>query len=398
MEHANKVVKDQKLFCLIDDQIAAYNTIVDRAKKAAKLQKKTVIIVNGGPGTGKSAIALNSLAELLSKNITTYHATGSKAFTTTLRKIVGPRADKLFKYFNSFQQNKSNEIDVLIMDEAHRIRKSSNSRFTKKEFRSTKPQIEELISAAKVTVFFIDDDQVVRPDEIGNTKLIRETANTFNAEIYDFELKTQFRCNGSDGYLNWVDDILGIRETANKTLTKEEKMDFRIFETPEQLYDAIRARNAEKPNSARLVAGFCWPWSDPKPDGTLNEDIVIGNFKMTWEAKNEATNLAPGIPLAALWAYNMQELINLGSIYTIQGFEFDYVGVIIGKDLIFDLEKQMLIGKPENSADKQVKRANSDFLKYVRNAYRVFLTRGMKGCYVYFLDKQKEQNSISNQK
>jgi len=392
LEHAQKMIKGQKAFTLLDEQITANNTILDRAKKCSKLKRKSVIIVRGGPGTGKSVIALNAIAELLSKGLTVFHATGSAAFTTTLRKIVGSRAASLFKYFNSFQRDRvnENEIDVLVCDEAHRIRETSNDRFTRKEVRSNVPQIDELIRVAKVSIFFIDDYQVVRPTEMGSTKLIKETAEKFGAEIFDFELKTQFRCSGSDGYLNWIDNILGIRETANTFLTKNEKMEFKIFSSPHELYNTIKQKNSEKPNSARLVAGFCWPWSDPNPDGTLKEDVVIGDFKMTWEAKNEAKKLAPGIPKAALWAYDPNGMNQMGSIYTIQGFEFDYVGVIFGKDLVYDPVKKTWVGKPENSADAMVKKNKEFFLKNIKNTYRVLLTRGMKGVYVYFIDKETE--------
>ncbi|MDG7001740.1 MAG: DUF2075 domain-containing protein, partial [Nitrososphaerota archaeon] len=390
LEHAKKMVDGQRVFNLIEDQIAAYNTILDRAKKSAKLKQKSVIIVRGGPGTGKSAIALNVISELLSRKIPVFHATGSAAFTTTLRKIVGTRAASLFKYFNSFTGFEANQIDVLVCDEAHRIRKTSVSRYTKKEFRSDRPQVEELINAAKVSIFFIDDYQLVRPEEIGSSDLIRNTARKFTDEIFEFELKTQFRCNGSDGYLNWLDDVLGVRNTANLMLTSKERMDFKIFDDPKSLYEEIMRKNAEKPNSARMVAGFCWPWSNPNPDGTLKEDVIIGDFKMTWEAKNDAARLAPGIPRAALWAYDPNGANQMGSIYTIQGFEFDYVGVVFGDDLVYNPATKTWIGKPENSADHLVKRDSSRFLQNVRNVYRVLMTRGMKGCYVYFMNKDTE--------
>ncbi len=391
LEHTRRMIEGQAAFNLIEDQIAAYNTILDRAKKSTKLAKKSVIIVRGGPGTGKSVIALNVISELLSKKIEVFHATGSAAFTTTLRTIVGSRAASLFKYFNSFSAFTDNQINVLVCDEAHRIRKTSNGRYTKKELRSNLPQVEELVRAAKVSIFFIDDYQVVRPEEIGSTELIRETAKKFTDEIFEFELKTQFRCNGSDGYLAWLDNTLGVRETANLMLTPQERMDFKIFDDPKSLRDEVMRRNEEKPNSARMVAGFCWPWSDPNPDGTLKEDVVIGDFRMTWEAKNDAARLAPGIPRAALWAYDSKGVSQMGSIYTIQGFEFDYVGVVFGKDLAYDQGTSEWIGRPENSADNLVKRDSERFLRNVKNVYRVLMTRGMKGCYVYFMDKGTEE-------
>lgn len=384
---AKEMIQGQKAFSLIDEQIAANNTIIDRAKKCSKLKQKSVIIVQGGPGTGKSVIALNALAELLSKNLMVFHATGSKAFTETLRKIVGIRVNKLFKYFNSFTRHHDNEIDVLICDEAHRIRRTSNSRWTPASYRSDREQIDEIIGAAKVSIFFIDDAQGVRPDEIGSSELIRTTANKFNAEIFDFELKTQFRCSGSDGFLQWIDNTLAIRESANPFLTKTEKMEFKIFDTPHALYEEIKVKNSAKANSARLVAGFCWKWSDANPDGTLKKDVVIGDFAMTWEAKNEATRLAPGIPKAALWAYDPNGVDQIGSIYTIQGFEFDYVGVIFGPDLRYNPESKSWEGHPESSADGVVKRDKDRFMELVKNTYRVLLSRGMKGCYMYFMDE-----------
>lgn len=392
VDMAKHMISGQRVFNLIDDQITANNTIIDRAKKCSKLDRKAVIIVKGGPGTGKSVIALNAVAELLKQGKRIFHATGSAAFTTTLRKIVGIRVANLFKYFNSFTHHNENEIDVLICDEAHRIRTTSNSRYTKGQNRTDVPQIQELISAAKVSIFFIDEFQVVRPGETGSTPLIKEYAHKFNADLYEFELKTQFRCSGSDGYLNWIDNTLSIRETANMELTKEEKMEFRIFDSPTALHAEIVKKNKEEPNSARLVAGYCWPWSDANQDGTLKKDVVIGDFQMTWEAKNEATNLQPGIPKAALWAYDPNGVNQVGSIYTIQGFEFDYVGVIFAKDLCYDPVKKVWIAKSENSCDNVVKRAKQEeLLKYLKNTYRVLMTRGMKGCYVYFMDKDTEE-------
>jgi hypothetical protein len=395
LEHTKQTINGNPAFTLIDEQITANNTIIDRSKKASKLKNKSVIIVKGGPGTGKSVIALNVLAELLSKGHKVYHATGSKAFTSTLRKIVGTRVASFFKYFNSFSTTMENDLDILICDEAHRIRKTSNSRYTKKELRTDTPQVEELIRVAKVSIFFIDDYQAVRPDEIGSSQLIKETATKMGVsedEIFEFELKTQFRCSGSDGYLNWVDNTLNIRDTANRMLNKNEKMEFKIFDSPQELYDEIKRKNEEKKNSARMVAGFCWSWSNTKPDGTLVEDVVIGDFKMTWEAKDESTNLAPGVVKASLWAHDPDGVSQCGSIYTIQGFEFDYVGVIFGKDLVYDPINKVWKGIKSNSADSMAKRGATDeeFTRFVKNVYRVLLTRGMKGVYVHFLDKDTE--------
>ncbi|MBN2052508.1 DUF2075 domain-containing protein [Candidatus Woesearchaeota archaeon] len=391
MDHVGSIIKGKSEYILLDEQLIVYDKVLSCAKKGFHDKQKAVIIVKGGPGTGKSVIAINLMADLLLKSYNAHYATGSKAFTETLRKIIGVRGSIQFKYFNSYREAQPNEIDVLISDESHRIRKTSNSRFTPALQRSRGTQIEELLKVAKVCVFFIDDDQNVRPDEMGSTAYIKEYAQLHACNIFEYELEAQFRCQGSDAFVNWINNTLGIKKTANILWNEKESFEFKIFSSPQELYETIKGKNKEKPNSARLVAGFCWSWSDPNPDGTLKEDVVIGDFKITWEGKNEARFLASGVPRAALWAYDPNGVNQAGSIYTIQGFEFDYVGVIVGKDLGYDFDKQEWIGRPENSADSQVKRSKDEFVKYVKNVYRVLLSRGMKGCYVYFMDKDVER-------
>jgi hypothetical protein len=188
--------------------------------------------------------------------------------------------------------------------------------------------------------------------------------------------------------LQWIDNVLQVRETANPVLTPEDKMDFKIFDSPTELYKCIQQKNtADNPNAARLVAGFCWPWSNANPDGSLQKDIVIGDFQATWEAKNDSLKLAAGIPKANLWAYDPNGVDQVGSIYTIQGFEFDYVGVIFGKDIVYNPTTKEWEGHPENSCDPVVRRSHEDFLRNVKNTYRVLLSRAHKGCYVYFVDE-----------
>ena len=223
LEHTSEMINKQQIFNLIDDQIAAYNAIMHRAKKLAQSKKKSMVVVKGGPGTGKSVIALEVMSELMRQGRTMYHATGSSAFTNTLRKIVGVRARSLFKFFNSFMTMESNSIDILVCDEAHRIRKNSNNRYTKREAQSDKPQIDELIDVAKLSIFFIDENQIVRPDEIGSLQLIKDAALRFGideADIAEFELKTQFRCSGSDAYLQWLDKTSALRIRNRRRSTR----------------------------------------------------------------------------------------------------------------------------------------------------------------------------------
>lgn len=389
MEHVGNVINGESRYVLLDEQIVAYDKVRAQAKKGFHDRSKTVIIIKGGPGTGKSVIAIKLMADLLKSGMNAHYATGSKAFTETLRSIIGPRGAVQFKYFNSYPDAQPNEIDVLISDEAHRIRKSSNNRFTPASKKSNLPQIEELLNAAKVSVFLIDDAQIVRPDEIGSVAYIRQTALSRGCAVFEYELEAQFRCNGSEAFVNWIDNTLGIRRTANVLWEENEGFDFRIFESPSILENAIRAKIAEG-NSGRLTAGFCWEWSAPKHDGTLVDDVEIEGYRRPWNAKPEATRLARGIPKASLWAHNSGGIDQIGCIYTAQGFEFDYVGVIIGRDLVYRFGKEGWVGDKTQSFDKVVKRSGENFAQLIKNSYRVLLSRGMKGCYVTFLDKETE--------
>lgn len=389
MDHVGQVINGNSRYVLLDEQVVAYDKVRALAEKGFHDRRKTAIIIKGGPGTGKSVIAIKLMADLLIRGYNAQYATGSKAFTETLRSIIGNRGSVQFKYFNSYAAAQANEIDVLIADESHRIRKTSNSRFTAAANRSNLEQIEELVQAAKVCVFLIDDVQVVRPNEIGSVGYIRQHAQAMNCNVFEYELEAQFRCSGSDAFVNWIDNTLGIRRTANVLWEGNESFDFKIFDSPQALEEAIRKKAAEG-YTARMTAGFCWKWSKPRPDGTLVEDVVIGEYQRPWNARPEAARLAKGIPKASLWAHLPGGIDQVGCIYTAQGFEFDYVGVIFGKDLLYRFDKQDWVGDSQQSYDTVVKRSGGKFADLLKNTYRVLLSRGMKGCYVHHMDKETE--------
>jgi uncharacterized protein len=386
LDHTGEMINHQQIFHLIDEQITSYKAIMTKAKQVSKSKEKAVIIIKGGPGTGKSVIALEVMGELLRKGVNVVHVTGSSAFTNTLRNILGIRSANQFKFFNSFidkSKYKENEIDVLICDEAHRIRKTSESRYTPTRLRTGEPQINELIRAAKLTIFFIDERQVVRPTETGNIKLIKETAEKFDAKVYEMpELKTQFRCGGSGNYLEKIETILRIQEKgADIEVDEEIKMELKIVNSPQDLKKLIDEKNKERKNSARMTAGFCWPWSKPNRDGSLVKDVKIGDFEMPWENKDEFWR----------WATEDSGMEQVGTVYTSQGFEFDYIGVIFGNDLVWDNKNKSWYAKPENSYDTMAKKGNDEFAQHLKNVYRVLLTRAHKGVFIYFIDKDTEE-------
>jgi DUF2075 family protein len=390
MDHVATVIGSRSPWILLDEQLVVYEKIRSTVRSGLFGRRKQVVIVHGGPGTGKSVLAINLVADLLRDGRNAHYATGSKAFTETLWNIIGSRSRATFKYFNSYSRAEFNEVDVLICDESHRIRETSNSRFMARARRSSKPQVREILDAAKVGVFFIDDRQIVRPNEIGSTRHIRQHAEAVNAQISEYELEVQFRCSGSDGFVNWIDNTLGVRKTANVLWDGSDGFDFRIVASVEELEGAIRQR-ADSGFTARVAAGFCWPWSEPRQDGTLVDDIVIGNYRRPWDAKPGNRRLAPGIPPASLWATDPNGINQIGCVYNIQGFELDYVGVIWGRDLRYDFDRQEWVGDKTQSADSVVKRSKQQFVDLVKNTYRVLLSRGLKGCNVFFMDRDTER-------
>jgi len=389
LDHVAKLIKGKPEYVLLDEQLVVYDKVVEAAKDGVKGRKKVAIIVLGGPGTGKSVIAMNLLGDLSGMGLNAHYVTGSRAFTSTIREIVGTRGAAQVRYFNSYMGADANVIDVMIADEAHRIRETSNNRFTPKVKQSKLSQIHELLKASRTSVFFIDDNQIVRPGEIGSTGYIKAEAGKLHCEVCEFELEAQFRCAGSDAFVSWVNNTLGIQRTPHVMWNQADEFDFRIMPTPQALEDAIRKKVEEK-STARLAAGFCWPWSNPRSNGTLVDDVVIGDYVRPWNAKSNSGSLAPGIPKESLWAYDSGGVNQIGCVYTAQGFEFDYVGVIFGADLVYEPEAADWKGDKTKSFDTVVKRSGDRFTQLVRNTYRVLLTRGMKGCYVHFMDKNTE--------
>jgi hypothetical protein len=391
MEHVSGVIRGNPQYVLLDEQKVVYDKIFALVNGGFHKKQKHVIIVKGGPGTGKSVIAINLIADLFSQHYNTSYATGSRAFTETLRKAIGPKGPAVFKYFNTYTDCDQDEIDVLICDESHRIRQTSYNRFVPKKNYPPRSQIDELLTVARVCVFFIDDLQVVRPGEIGSSDYIKRAAQQHQAVVHEHELDVQFRCAGSESFVNWVDCTLAIRRTATVLWSPEEDFDFRIFDSPFELENAIRDK-AMQGYTARVTAGFCWPWAKQlNQDGTLVSDVVIGDYVRPWNANPELSGLPKDIPKAQLWAYDPNGINQIGCIYTAQGFEFDYAGVIMGKDLAYSFEQNTWLGDYKHSYDPVVKKSGSRFLELVKNTYRVLLSRGLKGCYVYFMDKPTEQ-------
>jgi hypothetical protein len=383
-------VQRREQFVLVAEQKLAHSTVLHEVERARSGDRKAVVIVTGGPGSGKSVIALSLLGDLARRGRTVLHATGSRSFTQTLRKVAGqrqPRVQRMFKYFNQFMDAEANDLDVLILDEAHRIRETSVDRYTKAEFRTGRRQIDELIAAARVPVFLLDEHQVVKPGELGTVAEIKSYAADLGLPVHLIELDAQFRCGGSEEYVQWVQRLLGLSEGEPTDWPGDPSFEVQIAETPEAMEATLRAKIAEG-YGARIAAGYCWPWSDPRSDKTLVPDVQIGTWARPWNLKGDRK--VGDAPPAALWATDPSGFSQVGCVYTAQGFEYDWSGVILGPDLIWR-NGRFTTNRDANKDPAFRNRKTTDdatFDRLVRNTYKVLLTRGMTGTILYSPDPE----------
>jgi uncharacterized protein len=385
---AAEEVQNRESFVLLDEQRTAYSLVMRAVDRSRKGSRKQVIIVTGGPGSGKSVIALSLLGELSRQGRSVLHATGSSAFTQTLRKVAGSRAPRvraLFRYYNQFIDAEPNGIDVLINDEAHRVKETSTNRFTPAKNRTGRPQVEELIDAARVPVFLLDQHQVVRPSERGTITEIDSAAKRMDCEVVRIDLDGQFRCGGSRVYEYWVLRLLGLEPGGPVRWKGDESFELDVADGP-SLMEARLRQLLDSGYSSRISAGYCWEWSTPR-QGELVADIKIGEWHRPWNnPKDTQVGEAPGRPF---WASDPAGFGQVGCIYTAQGFEYDYSGVIIGPDFVW--RDGSWVARRENSHDRQVKgAAPAEFDRVIRNTYKVLLTRGMRGTTVFSADPETQ--------
>jgi uncharacterized protein len=383
-------IRDREQFVLLDEQQLAFNLVLHATQAARSADAKTVIIITGGPGTGKSVIALSLLGELARQGRTVLHATGSRSFTMTLRKIAGKgsgQTQRLFKYFNNFMDAERNGLEVLILDEAHRIRETSVDRYTKAQFRTGRPQIDELISAARVPVFLLDEHQVVRPGELGTVADIAAHAQGLGLAVQQISLDDQFRCGGSEAYMYWVHRLMGLVPGGPLAWTGDPDFAVQAADTPHEMQHVLQLK-LDAGYGARMSAGFCWPWSDPRPDGSLVPDVVIGDWSRPWNLRGDRA--VGGAPPSALWATDPAGFGQVGCVYTAQGFEYDWNGVVLGPDLVWRHGGWVAVRGA--NADPNLRSRSSipdhDFDRLVRNVYKVLLTRGMIGTVIYSTDEE----------
>lgn len=379
------MIEGNQEFIMLDEQKVVYEEIIKTALKCMSDQKKRTVIVKGGPGTGKTVVAINLLAKLTNEGLfAQYTSKNSAPRNVYEKKLTGHKKSSIknmFKGAGSYIEAEPNVVDTIICDEGHRL--TAKTQLGPKI--AGENQIKEIINASLCSVFFIDESQRVTLSDIGTVSEIVKWADELDSEVQEMELVSQFRCDGSDGYLAWLDDVLEIRETANFDL-KDIDYDIRIMDSPNEVRDLIIECNKTR-NQSRILAGYCWAWLKEGQNNSDVHDIKIGDFEMSWNLGNTST-----------FAIDENSVNEVGCIHTSQGLEFDYAGVIIGDDMryenghiVTDFTKR---AKTDQSLKgiKKLYKENPEFAlkeadEIIKNTYRTLMTRGMKGCYVYCTDK-----------
>lgn len=378
VEYITSMFQGNTVYTLLDEQQVAYANIIEHAMNG---DGKKTIIINGGPGTGKSVVAMNAFVKLLNEDMNIQfvapNASFKEALITSLsgeRKYTKKRLNAIFSGSGRFYDALDDEFDILIVDEAHRL-KGKGTYMYKGE-----SQVDDVIRSSKCNVFFVDDFQRIRPNDEGTVEKIMDVAGKYNSEVIKINLVAQFRCAGAEGFLNWIEHTLGISDTANFDGWDNKTFEFKLVDDPNQLKNLIDKR-IDEGYKARMLAGYAWNWTSEK-DGNSNaeiHDIVIDkyDFTMPWNSRNNSYS----------WAVDPDKANQVGCIHTSQGLEFDYVGVIIGNDLKYDPVTMKVYGSYDNYKDttgkKGLKDKPEELTEYIRNIYRVLLSRGMKGCYVF---------------
>jgi uncharacterized protein len=421
LDLVDRAVQGNHEWQLLDEQLVAFNTIVSTVDeaKAGGATSRQLIAVRGGPGTGKSVLAIQLLAYGARNHWRVAHATGSKAFQTVLQAKTQHFATEFLKrvhnarfksdipvkeIFTTFRDIarvgiSGQQLDVVIGDEGHRLWDyRRNVRTYQAE--SDVPMIEEMVAAAPVTVMFLDDNQGVRANEIGSVSYLQQHALRLGLGFTQMDLNIQFRCGGSTSYLDWVDNRLGYPSHFSRAWMSDRAYEFSVYDSVNEMYERLSALSAAG-DRCRVVAGFCWRWSEPKLDGSLVADITdprFGGWSAPWIQKGDRY-AEPTQHRYFRWASDDSCFNQIGSVYSVQGFEFDYVGVIFGDDLV------MRDGRWESNLKRNKDRQFQDDLRrrrqlgesvdeaaQLRNIYRVLMTRGMRGTFIYFLDEETRKH------
>jgi len=348
-----------------------------------------VLIVDGGPGSGKSVIAMHLMSEMLGDGLNVRYVTKNAAprtvFAEQLRGGKAPATVRgLMLSSDAFHNLEDEYFDVLFVDEAHRLVHKSGL------YRNLGDnQVAEIMAAARVVVFFLDEGQAVTWRDMGSRREILECAGLLDIPVEEVTLDTQFRCSGADDYVDWVDKVLGLSED-DEAPRLSGSYDLRVLDSPSGLKSLIDSKNRRGRTDSRMLAGYCWDWLSRKD--MTKDDIVLPefDFSMKWNLAAHGQG----------WMAVPDGHEQVGCVFTVQGLEGPYMGVLIGPDLLArngklitdpfaraKTDRQSLWGwKQLYESDPDAALARAD--RIIRNQYRVLMTRGVNGTYLFSTDPE----------
>lgn len=359
---------------LTEDQLV----IAEEIEKSIKTRKQIAHIVNGGPGSGKSILALYLLKRFKEHDETkdmnvalVVPMTGLRStLQNVVRKVPGLGADSVIGPSDVVKK----EYDVLIVDESHRLSRRINlTNYPSYEATNNKlglpkdaTQLDWIMKSSNQQIFFYDERQSVIPKDI-------RPSDFKKIEATHYELISQMRVEGGNDYLQFIDNLLDLEKP--KVFDKS-TYDFKLYDDLGDMIIGIKKKDSEH-SLSRIVAGYAWPWSTKK--GKADYDIEIDGLKLVWNS------------VTSDWVNSKNAINEVGCIHTIQGYDLNYTGVIIGPELSYDENTNKLVVDEGKYKDFNGKRSITDpdeLQKYIVNIYKTLLTRGVKGTYVYVVDEK----------
>ena len=369
-------------------------------------KEENTIFVEGGAGTGKTILAIYMM-KLLKTDIMDHHLDAEdETYSSELRmisqlkeKFPNPRValvvpmtslrKTLKKVFSNVKGLKSsmvigpsevskNEYDVLIVDEAHRLRKRKNITNFKSFDDANKllgfdihegTELDWILKQSKNQIFFYDEGQSIKPSDIDQAKFIKQK---WSASL--LKLVSQHRVKGGMDYINYIDKLLHCRLEKGDKKFESEHYEFVLYDSLTDLYADLKKKEDEF-GLCRLLSGYSWEWKSAKNDVP---DITIEGLNLKWNTTNED------------WINSPNAFNEVGCIHTTQGYDLNYTGIIFGKEITYNTETKQIEINTSQYFDKKGKQGIEDpatLKAYILNIYKTMMLRGIRGTYVYVCDE-----------
>ncbi|UZM84421.1 DUF2075 domain-containing protein [Limosilactobacillus fermentum] len=404
---AMDVLKDLAIFKaspfhkLTHEQLEAKNLIMERVNSSLDNDEEgQLIMVTGEAGAGKTVLLSNLFYDLvgykkyghpLNVHIMVNHDEQVKVYREISKKL-GIDVNLVGKPTSFI--NKGEKADVILVDEAHLLWTQG-----KQSYQGTN-QLEDLRKLGKVVVIIFDQHQVLRSQKIVEAAQLQRMVGEALKSDNLIELKNQLRIDANESTIQWVRDLVDHQKVGK--LQPDSKYEIKVFDSPKDLENAIQIKNRSDLDShyangiSRLVATFDWTFSTgSKPsDGSLTWDVKIGDWRMPWNNQLKTKQKRSVSYRNLSWAERSETINEVGSTYTIQGFDLNYAGVIIGPSVKY--RDGMIVFDPKAHANKDAnqkrtlqsgeKRSFAE--KLIRNELNVLLTRGVHGLYIYAVDPE----------